>query len=87
MILVVEHVAVIHVGPLRVWVVAKFHWHGMKLPAIADGGPHSPIGPGQTWSPTWTVANEHYDGPRAANNDGLKYVFYAQNDAAYSDLL
>lgn len=33
------------------------------------------------------VANEHYDGPRAANNDGLKYVFYAQNDAAYSDLL
>lgn len=34
------------------------HWHGMKLPAIADGGPHSPIGPGQTWSPTWTVAND-----------------------------
>ncbi|AKF26966.1 copper oxidase [[Brevibacterium] flavum] len=34
------------------------HWHGMKLPAIADGGPHSPIGSGQTWSPTWTVAND-----------------------------
>lgn len=33
------------------------------------------------------VANEHYDGPRTAKNDGVKYVFYAQNDAAYSDLL
>ncbi|BAU96710.1 peptide ABC transporter peptide-binding protein [Corynebacterium suranareeae] len=33
------------------------------------------------------VVNEHYDGPRMAQNDGLKYVFYAQNDAAYSDLL
>lgn len=34
------------------------HWHGMKLPAVADGGPHSPIGAGQVWSPEWTVANE-----------------------------
>ncbi|ALC05379.1 multicopper oxidase [Corynebacterium deserti GIMN1.010] len=34
------------------------HWHGMKLPAVADGGPHSPIEPGSTWSPTWTVAND-----------------------------
>lgn len=33
------------------------------------------------------VANENYEGPRKAQNDGLKYVFYAQNDAAYSDLL
>lgn len=33
------------------------------------------------------VPNEHYDGPRAARNDGIKYVFYAQTDAAYSDLL
>ena len=31
------------------------HWHGMKLPAWADGGPHSPIAPGATWMPTWTV--------------------------------
>lgn len=31
------------------------HWHGMKLPALADGGPHSPIDPGETWSPSWTV--------------------------------
>ena len=31
------------------------HWHGMSLPAVADGGPHSPIEPGATWTPTWTV--------------------------------
>lgn len=31
------------------------HWHGMKLPAYSDGGPHSPIQPGETWRPTWTV--------------------------------
>lgn len=33
------------------------HWHGMKLPAIADGGPHSPIQPGETWEASWTVDN------------------------------
>jgi FtsP/CotA-like multicopper oxidase with cupredoxin domain len=31
------------------------HWHGMHLPAEADGGPHQPIGPGETWSPGWTI--------------------------------
>jgi suppressor of ftsI len=31
------------------------HWHGMHLPAVADGGPHQPIAPGETWSPEWTV--------------------------------
>jgi FtsP/CotA-like multicopper oxidase with cupredoxin domain len=31
------------------------HWHGMELPAVADGGPHQPVTPGETWSPTWTV--------------------------------
>ncbi|QYG93725.1 multicopper oxidase domain-containing protein [Iamia sp. SCSIO 61187] len=31
------------------------HWHGMSLPAVADGGPHSPIAPGDTWRPRWTV--------------------------------
>ena len=30
------------------------HWHGMHLPARDDGGPHQPIEPGQTWSPSWT---------------------------------
>jgi len=31
------------------------HWHGMHLPAAMDGGPHSEIEPGQTWSPTWLI--------------------------------
>jgi FtsP/CotA-like multicopper oxidase with cupredoxin domain len=31
------------------------HWHGMHLPAVADGGPHQPIRPGETWTPEWTV--------------------------------
>ena len=31
------------------------HWHGMHLPAAADGGPHQAIEPGETWSPSWTI--------------------------------
>jgi blue copper oxidase len=31
------------------------HWHGMHLPAAADGGPHQTIAPGQTWSPSWRI--------------------------------
>jgi FtsP/CotA-like multicopper oxidase with cupredoxin domain len=31
------------------------HWHGMHLPAKADGGPHQMIEPGETWSPSWTI--------------------------------
>ena len=27
------------------------HWHGMHLPASADGGPHEPIRRGATWTP------------------------------------
>ncbi len=33
----------------------SLHWHGMELPAVAEGGPHTPIRPGATWSPSWTV--------------------------------
>ncbi|MBB6552389.1 multicopper oxidase family protein [Nonomuraea rubra] len=31
------------------------HWHGMRLPAKMDGGPHQLIEPGGTWSPHWTI--------------------------------
>ena len=31
------------------------HWHGMHLPAVADGGPHQAIGPGETWRPGWQI--------------------------------
>jgi len=31
------------------------HWHGLHLPARADGGPHQIIAEGKTWSPQFTV--------------------------------
>jgi FtsP/CotA-like multicopper oxidase with cupredoxin domain len=31
------------------------HWHGLHLPAAADGGPHQPIAPGTVWSPEFDV--------------------------------
>lgn len=31
------------------------HWHGMRLPAAADGGPHQMVEPGKSWSPSWTI--------------------------------
>ncbi|MFG2101901.1 multicopper oxidase family protein [Micromonospora echinaurantiaca] len=31
------------------------HWHGMRLPAAMDGGPHQMIEPGGTWTPRWTI--------------------------------
>ncbi len=34
---------------------ATVHWHGFHLPAAADGGPHQPIAPGSTWSPSFEV--------------------------------
>jgi blue copper oxidase len=34
------------------------HWHGMHVPSASDGGPHTPIAPGTTWSPAFTVLDE-----------------------------
>lgn len=31
------------------------HWHGMHLPAAADGGPHQMIERRESWKPGWTV--------------------------------
>lgn len=33
----------------------SLHWHGMRLPAKMDGGPHQQIERGTTWSPQWTI--------------------------------
>ena len=33
------------------------------------------------------VPNEEYQGDRKAQNDGVNFIFYAQQDAAYADLL
>ncbi len=29
------------------------HWHGVHLPSVMDGGPHTVIPPSTTWNPTW----------------------------------
>lgn len=34
---------------------ATLHWHGMKLPASADGGPHQPIKALGTWSTQFKI--------------------------------
>ncbi|SPH17125.1 Multicopper oxidase mco [Defluviimonas aquaemixtae] len=31
------------------------HWHGLHVPAAADGGPHQSIAPGETWSPEFDL--------------------------------
>jgi bilirubin oxidase len=37
--------------------LTTMHWHGMHVSAANDGGPHSLIYPGTTWSPHFTVLN------------------------------
>lgn len=34
---------------------STLHWHGMHVDPMSDGGPHSVITPGTTWSPGFTV--------------------------------
>jgi blue copper oxidase len=34
------------------------HWHGLHVPSAADGGPHTPIAPNTTWSPSFTIRDE-----------------------------
>jgi FtsP/CotA-like multicopper oxidase with cupredoxin domain len=31
------------------------HWHGMRLPGAADGGPHQSIAPGSEWQAAWKI--------------------------------
>jgi len=31
------------------------HWHGMRLPASSDGGPHQLVAPGDVWTPSWRI--------------------------------
>ena len=31
------------------------HWHGLHVAPANDGGPHSPVMDGETWSPSFTV--------------------------------
>ncbi|MBK9289494.1 MAG: multicopper oxidase domain-containing protein [Flavobacteriales bacterium] len=45
---------------------STIHWHGMHVPPEADGGPHTPIAAGETWSPSFAVlerASTHWYHP------------------------
>ena len=35
------------------------HWHGLHVPAADDGGPHSLIAAGTTWSPDFEIKNKN----------------------------
>ena len=39
----------------RIGEPSTLHWHGLHLPASADGGPHQIIAPEATWSPQFKV--------------------------------
>ncbi|MFT3663271.1 MAG: multicopper oxidase domain-containing protein [Gordonia sp. (in: high G+C Gram-positive bacteria)] len=39
----------------RLGEASTLHWHGMRLPARMDGGPHQMIEPGATWTPQWNI--------------------------------
>ncbi len=65
------------------------HWHGMHLPAAADGGPHTPIAAGGTWHPEWTIDqpaatlwyHPHLHGRTREQVDaGLAGMFIVQDD-------
>ncbi|MEV5649911.1 multicopper oxidase domain-containing protein [Nocardia sp. NPDC052254] len=67
------------------------HWHGMHLPASADGGPHQMIAPGATWSPEWTVDQPaatlwYHPHPHGATEShvrrGLAGMFLVDDDIA-----
>ncbi|WKK61192.1 multicopper oxidase domain-containing protein [Corynebacterium sp. P3-F1] len=50
------------------------HWHGLHLPAAADGGPALIFDPGQAWEPTWDVdqpAATCWYHPHPHNKSGL----------------
>jgi len=34
---------------------STLHWHGLHVPASADGGPHQVVSPGATWSPSFEI--------------------------------
>jgi len=38
--------------------VTTTHWHGMHVSPEDDGGPHTKILPGETWSPAFTVLDD-----------------------------
>jgi FtsP/CotA-like multicopper oxidase with cupredoxin domain len=74
--------------------ITTVHWHGMHLPARNDGGPHTPIAPGEQWQPQWSIDqpaatlwyHPHPHGQTEAQvTRGLAGLFYL-DDGSNSDL-
>ncbi|WP_288832223.1 ABC transporter substrate-binding protein [uncultured Corynebacterium sp.] len=72
---------------------AFFPLHPSAYDDLAAYG-EKPVGNGPYKLEEWNhnqdatiVVNDEYNGERKPQNDGINFVFYAQNDAAYADLL
>lgn len=79
--------------PTRLGYSAFYPMHESAFDDL-DAYGENPIGNGPYKLAEWNhnqdatvVPNEEYTGDRAPQNDGVQFVFYAQTDAAYSDLL
>lgn len=79
--------------PLRLGYSAFFPLPDSALEDMAAFG-ENPVGNGPYKLLEWNhnqdatiVPNEDYDGGRAPQNDGIKFVFYPTFDSAYADLL
>lgn len=79
--------------PLRLGYSAFFPLPDSALEDMAAFG-ENPVGNGPYKLLEWNhnqdatiVPNEDYDGGRAPQNDGIKFVFYPTYDSAYADLL
>lgn len=75
--------------------VSTVHWHGMELPARADGGPYQPIAPGATWTSEFAVVQRaltawYHPHPMHATARqvymGLAGVLYVEDPAVPSAL-
>jgi FtsP/CotA-like multicopper oxidase with cupredoxin domain len=69
----------------------SLHWHGMRLPAVMDGGPHQTVPAGGVWRPRWTVDqpaatlwyHPHVHGATADHTyRGLTGLFLVDDDEA-----
>ena len=79
--------------PTRLGYAAFYPMHESAFDDLAAYG-EDPLSNGPYKLAEWNhnqdavvVPNEEYNGPRKAQNDGIDFVFYAQTDAAYADLL
>ncbi|MFE3755879.1 multicopper oxidase family protein [Nocardia tengchongensis] len=65
------------------------HWHGMHVPAAADGGPHQMLAPTATWTPSWRIDQPaatlwYHPHPHGSTEKhvyrGLAGLFYLDDD-------